>query len=99
MVRERLREGAAEDCRKELHPCASSLLAGIDLFGPARVLDYLDEVDVAVAGNEVLENIGVDGAEGAVRAMLEAVGEGLKDLPFEVGPRVRPGDLRDEFFG
>ena len=28
------------------------LLASIDLFGPARVLDDLDEIDVAVARND-----------------------------------------------
>jgi hypothetical protein len=33
------------------------------------------------------EDVGVDRAEGGVRAILEAVGERGQDLPFEVRPR------------
>ena len=41
----------------------------------------------------MLEDVGLDVAEGGLRAVLDAVGEGLQNLVLEVRARVGGGDL------
>ena len=68
------------------------------LFGPGVVQDDVDEVVPDERGVEVLEHVGVHGAEGAVRAVLHAVVEGCQNAPLEIRARMGGGD-RGQSFG
>lgn len=73
-------------------PLAESAPSGSRLLGPGTVQDHLDEVDAPEARHEVGQHIGIHGAEGCVRPVLEAVSEGVQNPALEVGSRVRIGD-------
>src|SRR2546421_5845547 len=66
------------------------------LLGPGVALDDLDEIGTDETGHEMHEDVGVDRAEGGIRALLEAVGECGQDLSLEVRPRVRADHGVDE---
>src|SRR5690625_4809571 len=55
---------------------------------PGGVLDRLDEVDALEAGQGAGQHIGLDVAEGGVRAVLEPLAERRDDLVLEVRSRV-----------
>jgi hypothetical protein len=63
-------------------------LFSVQLFGPAVVEDYLDEIVADERSVEVFEHVGVDVSEGAARLVLVAIGEGLQDPPLEIGSRM-----------
>ena len=63
------------------------------LFRPVRVLDDVDEVGPLVAGDESLEDVGFDVAEGGLRLGGDAFGERPQDVGLEVGPGVQGGGV------
>src|ERR1700754_3415750 len=62
------------------------------LVRPAVVEDDLDEVVADERRVVMCQHVGVDVAEGALWPVPVAVGEGLQDAPFEVGPGVGRGE-------
>ncbi len=60
---------------------------------PGRAEHALDGGDALVVGHEVLDNVGVHGSVGRLRAVLEPVEVGLEELVLEIAPRVNGEDF------